>query len=222
MEQQRSDFKSWHLPKFRVALAIGAHPDDIEMGCAGTLARIQEMGTDVHCCVMSICEEEHSDEETDIRKKEFTEASKILEVKTCTAQNFPNRELPAHSTELMDYLGGLQKELQPELVLMPWIEDSHQDHSALAYAAIRSFRKNETIIQYEILRYGSHTFTPNLFVDITRHIKTKLNALECYKTQKAKRGIYFDKRSYEALAITRGSQAGFEYAEGFVVYKFLW
>ena len=203
-------------------MAIGAHPDDIEMGCAGTLARIQEMGTEVHCVVMSICEEEQSKEESDIRKNEFTAASEILGIKTCTAQNFPNRELPNHSTEIMDYLGSLQSELQPELVLIPWMEDSHQDHSALAYAAIRSFRKNETIIQYEILRYGSHTFTPNLFVDITKHINTKLTALECYKTQKAKRGIYFDKRSYEALAITRGAQVGFEYAEGFVSYKHLW
>ena len=222
MEQVRSNFKSWHLPKFRVALAIGSHPDDIEMGCAGTIARIQEMGTDVHSVVMSICEEEQCEEEKDIRKKEFAEASQILGVKTNNAYNFPNRNLPDHSVEMMDIFNKLQAELKPELVLIPWIEDSHQDHSAVAYSAIRAFRKNETIIQYEILRYGSHTFTPTLFVDITKHIETKLKALECYKTKKAKRGIYFDKRSYEALAIARGAQVGFEFAEAFISYKILW
>jgi len=192
------------------------------MGCAGTLARVCEMGSEVHCVVMTICEEEFSEEESDVRKKEFEEASKILGVKTNIAHKFPNRELPSYHTKMMDLFGDLRDELKPELVLIPWIEDSHQDHSAVAYAAIRSFRRNETIVQYEILRYGSHTFTPNLFVDITKHIKTKLKALECYKTQKAKRGIYFDKRSYESLAITRGAQVGFEFAEGFISYKILW
>ena len=99
MVHKREDFKSWHLPKFRVALAIGAHPDDIEMGCAGTLARIQEMGTEVHCIIMSICEEEQCDEEKDVRKMEFTEASQILKAKTNIAYNFPNRKLPCHAVE---------------------------------------------------------------------------------------------------------------------------
>ncbi len=222
MKPVHKNFKTWHFPQFRSALAIGAHPDDIEMGCAGTLARLQDMGADVNCAIMSMCEEEQCEEERDVRKKEFEEASTILGIKTCRTYDFPNRELPSQSVKMMDLFAELREELKPELILIPWMEDSHQDHCAVAYAAIRAFRKNETIIQYEILRYGSHTFTPNLFVDITKYIEEKLKSLECYRTQKAKRGIYFDRRSYESLAITRGAQAGYDFAEGFVIYKCLW
>src|SRR6266705_287017 len=64
-------------------------------------------------------------------------------------------------------LEGLQEAVEPDLVFIPFLEDPHQDHAALAHAAIRTFRGNETILQYEILRYGSHSFTPSLFVEIT-------------------------------------------------------
>ena len=47
--------KNWRFPMFRVILALGAHPDDIEMGCGGALARAQENGVEVHCIVMSKC-----------------------------------------------------------------------------------------------------------------------------------------------------------------------
>jgi len=209
------------FPTFGVVLAIGAHPDDIELGCGGTLTKIRNMGGEIHCVVMTRCEDESSDVNKNHRVGEFQEASRIVGAKTATAYDFPNRELPAHSIKMMDVLEVLQEELNPELVLIPWTEDSHQDHSAVALAAIRSFRRKETLVQYEILRHGSHTFTPNLFVDITEHLETKLRALDCYITQKERRA-YFDRESFIGLARTRGAQVGFEYAEGFVSYKILW
>lgn len=209
------------FPGFDVVLAVGAHPDDIELGCGGTLAKIQGMGGEIHCTVMTKCEEERSENQRNRRFMEFEEASRVLGAKTARAYDFPDRQLPAHSVEIMDIFGAMQDELEPDLVLIPWMEDSHQDHSAVAHAAIRSFRRNETLIQYEILRYGSHTFTPNLFVDITEHLETKLQALDCYGSQKTRRA-YFDRKSFTGLARTRGAQVGFEYAEGFVSYKILW
>lgn len=209
------------FPEFDRILAVGAHPDDIEMGCGGTLIKARELGAEIHCTVLTKCEEEMSEKNKDLRLGEFQEASKILGVKTAKAYDFPNRNLPEHSVEIMDTFGILQEEINPELVLIPWTEDSHQDHSAVAHAAIRSFRRNETLVQYEVLRYGSHTFTPNLFVDITNYLEAKLQALDCYKSQKASRA-YFDRESFIGLAKTRGAQVGFEYAEGFVSYKILW
>jgi LmbE family N-acetylglucosaminyl deacetylase len=64
-------------------------------------------------------------------------------------------------------------------------------------------------------------FTPNLFVDITRYIGRKIKMLDCYATQRERRA-YFDDESFRGLARARGAQAGYDYAEGFVIYKMLW
>jgi len=206
---------------YRTILAVGAHPDDIEMGCGGTLAKLKAEGAAVYTAVMTKCEDELTKKEKDKRILEYYASSKILGVKKAYAYDFPNRELPRHSVEIMGELEVLQNTIKPDIVFIPYLEDSHQDHNATAQCAVRSFRKNESIIQYEILRYGSHTFTPNLFVDITRYLNQKIKMLNCYNTQKIRRA-YFDNASFRGLARTRGAQGGFRYAEGFVIYKMLW
>jgi len=204
-----------------IVLAVGAHPDDIEMGCGGTLAKLKAEGAILYTAVMTKCEDELTRKEKDKRIMEYYAASKVLGVKKAYAYDFPNRELPEHGTEMTDEFSGLQRSLRPDFIFIPFLDDSHQDHSAVAHSAIRSFRANESVIQYEILRYGSHTFTPNLFVDITEYISLKIRMLGCYGTQKARRA-YFDDESFRGLARARGAQAGYDYAEGFVIYKMLW
>lgn len=209
------------LKGFKTVLAIGAHPDDIEMGCGGTLAMLKAEGASIYTAVMTKCEDELSKKEKDARIQEYYVATKVLGVNKAYAFDFPNRRLPEYGIKMTDEFSKLQDKLAPELLFMPFLDDSHQDHQAVAHAAMRSFRANESIIQYEILRYGSHTFTPNLFVDITNHLETKIKMLSCYTTQKQRRA-YFDDESFRGLARARGAQAGYGYAEGFVIYKMLW
>ncbi|MBI4416993.1 MAG: PIG-L family deacetylase [Euryarchaeota archaeon] len=205
---------------YACALALGAHPDDIELGCGGALAVMHRLGVELHAAVMSKCEDEVRDRERNLRAKEFLRACEVTGAKP-HLYDLPNRELPEHRQEVMTILEQLQETVAPDLVFIPFLEDPHQDHSTVAYAAIRTFRRSETILQYEILRYGSHTFTPSLFVDITDVLDTKLAALRRYESQFRVRP-YFDEESFRSLARTRGAQSGYQYAEGFVLYKMFW
>jgi LmbE family N-acetylglucosaminyl deacetylase len=169
---------------------------------------------------MSRCEDESPPGKPDLRMKEFLRACDVTGA-TPHTYALPNRELPEHRRDVMGILERLQEELRPDLVFIPSLEDPHQDHSTVAMAAVRTFRRNETILQYEILRYGSHSFTPSLFVDITDVLEAKLAALRCYESQMKVRA-YFDEESFRSLARTRGAQSGCPYAEGFVLYRMFW
>lgn len=205
---------------YRTILALGAHPDDVELGCGGTLALARLSGARLHAAVLSHCEDEAPQTNKDLRLGEFLRACKITGA-TPRSFHLPNREFPEHRQQVMTALERLQEEINPDLVLIPFLEDPHQDHATVAHAAIRTFRKNETVLQYEVLRYGSHSFTPSLFIDISTTLDTKLRALRCYESQFRARA-YFDEESFRSLARTRGSQSGYSYAEGFVLYRMFW
>ncbi len=204
----------------RRILALGAHPDDIELGCAGSLLKFGSLGSELRAAVFSRCSDETPDDAT-LRTREFDEAARLLGVKKPLAHNFPNRRLPEHQFEIMVCMEKLQSEIEPDLVLVPFLDDPHQDHEAVARAAVRTFRRRETVLQYEILRYGSHSFTPSLFIDIGETLNRKIDALRRYRSQFEKRA-YFDEESFRSLARTRGAQSGCDYAEGFVIYKMYW
>ena len=206
---------------FRRVLAISAHPDDADLGCGGTLVKAARAGAVVHACVMSRCADETPKGAENLRVDEFLAAARVLGIKKTHVFDFRNRELPSQEIEMLERFAEIQESVKPDLVLIPWTDDSHQDHASVGLAAVRSFRRKETILQYEILRYGSHSFTPNLFVDISDSIEKKLEALSSYRSQFRQRA-YFDRESFQGLARTRGAQVGFNYAEGFLGYKVLW
>lgn len=205
---------------YRKILALGAHPDDIELGLGGSLIMAKKAGLESHAAVMSRCIDEAPLEQPSLRSEEFLRACRVTAAVPHT-YDLPNRELPEHRREVMGILEALQMNLAPDLVFIPFLEDPHQDHATLAAASVRTFRRNETILQYEILRYGSHSFTPSLFIDITDVLDSKLDALRCYSSQ-FKARAYFDEESFRSLARTRGAQSGCPYAEGFVLYRMFW
>ena len=202
-----------------VVLALGAHPDDVELGCGGSLARFREAGARIHAAVFSKCADETPDD-LHLRAMEYQVAARELGVKTPIAFDFPNRQLPEHRHAIMGEMEKLQETIEPDLVFIPFLEDPHQDHEAVANAAIRTFRRRETILEFEVLRYGSNSFTPSFFIDITTTLGQKIAALRHYKSQFQR--AYFDEESFRSLARTRGAQSGYEYAEGFVIYKMYW
>jgi LmbE family N-acetylglucosaminyl deacetylase len=199
-------------------IALGAHPDDIEFGCGGFIMKLKAKQAEVWYVAMTRCNDQFDDDEKDTLLGEQKAAAEILGIDHTTIYDFPNKELPENRREIMDTMNQLQAEIEPDLILIPHLGDPHQDHSTVGECAIRTFRSRETILQYEILRHGSATFTPNLYVDITDIIDKKIEAVKCYASQKVKRK-FFDVESYRALARTRGFQSGCEYAEGLDVYR---
>jgi len=201
-------------------LALGAHPDDIELGCGGALVKLLDGGAELHSAIFSRCSDETL-EDPNLRAKEYEVAAREIGLKMPLIFDFPNRELPEHRHAIMREMERLQETIEPDLVFIPFLEDPHQDHETIARAAIRTFRRRETILQFEILRYGGHSFTPSLFIDVTTTLDRKIAALRHYKSQ-FRRRAYFDEESFRSLARTRGAQCGYDYAEGFVIYKMFW
>jgi len=142
---------------YRRVLAVGAHPDDIELGCGGSLCIAQRAGLELHAAVLSRCEDESPRKNPNLRGNEFLRACGVTGAKPHVFR-MPNRELPENRREVMNIMESLQEGVSPDLVFIPFLDDPHQDHSTVAQAAIRTFRRNETVLQYEILRHGSHSF----------------------------------------------------------------
>ena len=118
----------------------------------------------------------------------------------------------------MENLISHRKQLQPDLVLMPSLNDIHQDHSTIAEEGLRAF-KNTTILGYELI-WNNLTFNTTSFVKLDKkYIQAKCDALKEYKSQGER--DYMSEDFIFSLAKTRGIQIGCKYAESFEVIRWV-
>jgi len=200
--------------KNRKVLAVGAHPDDIELGCGGTIARYASEGYDVTCVYLTHGEKSGL---PNLRKSESIEACRLLGAQDVHFADFRDTEIPCKH-EGIDFLENLYNKYQPTMVFTHSIQETHQDHRNAAYLSLAAFRYVPGILSYETPRVLG-TFSPNYFVDISRWMDVKQKALEMHKSQKQK--TYMNYRSMLNLASYRGSQANIEAAEAFEVVRYV-
>ena len=201
--------------KSNVILAVGAHPDDIELGCGGTLHKVSEIGTKVVAVFLTKGEKSGV---AKVRTKESTDALRILGVNEVHFGQFPDTELPS-SHEAINFLEQFCLRNNPDLVLTHTVNDTHQDHRQVGWLSISAFRNVPKILAYETPRVRSAMYAPTYFVDISCCVDKKWEALQCHASQKAKRYLAYE--SMINLASFRGSQAGVPVAEAFEVVKYL-
>jgi len=191
----------------KIILAVGAHPDDIELGCGGTLYKSVNLGSRVIALYMS---KGGKTSDTNVRMKESTEALKILGVKEVYFENFPDTEIP-HSFEAINCLEQYASKFKPDMVLTHSVNDMHQDHRTVGWLAMAAFRNVPKILAFEAPRVRPAAFLPTYFVNITGCVNKKAQALHCHVSQKGKRYLAYD--STVNLASFRGSQVGVVTAE---------
>jgi LmbE family N-acetylglucosaminyl deacetylase len=201
-----------HSMQKKTILAIGAHPDDIEIGAGGFIAKSLKEGADVHYIVLSKCETNTGLAKADL-VSEARKAAAVLGVSDVMFCDFENTRLPESSREIRATLEKARDTLKPDVVICPSPKDPHQDHAAAGAEALRIFRGRETVLNFEIIRKGVPLAEPTAFVDITGFLEKKLDAIKCFKSQFQR--SYFSDESYRALATVRGAQAGCKYAEAF-------
>ena len=120
--------------------------------------------------------------------------------------------------DILDKLIEIKKELNPDIVFIPSVNDLHQDHSTIANEAIRAF-KNCTILSYEV-PWNNVSFNTTCFVRLEeKHLNKKIQAIHEYKSQ-AHRG-YINEDFIKSLATVRGVQVGVKYAETFDVVRLI-
>ncbi|MCX7982784.1 MAG: PIG-L family deacetylase [Syntrophales bacterium] len=199
-------------------VAVGAHPDDIEFGCGGTLAYFAERGHEVFLLVMTQGGR-GGDKET--RKKEQEEASRILPAHEVIWGRYHDTELSPHMNDLIQDIEGVIKKIAPELTFVNFFDDTHQDHRTLAEATVSATRYIKNVLFYE--GPTTQNFSPTIFVDITPTIEIKMRLLQAHKSQVTKTNIeglsILD--IARSTAVFRGIQARVTWAEGFVPLRYL-
>lgn len=199
----------------RRVLAIGAHPDDLELGCGATLARWVDAGFEVHGLVMSNGEQGG---DATKRPEEAHSAAKYLGATSVTVLSFPDMHLGAASEEMIVAIEKLVQELGPDIILTHSHNDTHQDHQAVHLATLRAARFHPSLLCYESPS-ATMQFQPTYFVDISEYLDIKVEAIATHRDQEAK--PYMSAERIRAIATYRGGQAKIRHAEGYEPVRLL-
>ena len=202
-------------------LILAPHTDDGEFGCGGTIAKFIEQGKQVYYAAFSVCEDSvPAGLPRNILEIEVKQAVKVLgiEPENLLIYRYPVRYHPQNRQDILQNLIDLRNDLSPELVLMPSLNDIHQDHYTMFREGLRAF-KQTSILGYE-LPWNNLTFNTTSFAYLEeRHIDKKIEALGKYESQKHR--AYANEEFIRSLARTRGVQIGIRYAEAFEVVRWI-
>lgn len=202
-------------------LVLAPHTDDGEFGCGGSIARFVEEGRDVYYVAFSAAEKSvPAGMPFDILRSEVRAATKVLGIpeRNLIVLSYPVREFPQHRQGILDDMIRLNGEIRPDMILLPSVQDTHQDHSTVAQEGFRAFKKS-TMLGYE-LPWNNLSFHTNAFVFLQdRHLDRKIEALGCYQSQMDR--PYASEEFIRSLARTRGGQIGQRYAEVFEVIRWI-
>jgi LmbE family N-acetylglucosaminyl deacetylase len=198
-------------------LAIGAHPDDIEIGCAGTLIAHRVRGDRVAMLVMTVGERGPQDLESRVQEQE--NAAAIIGADLFWG-GFDDGAVPEGRVAI-DLVDSLVRELDVDVLYTHVPADTHQDHRATSTAALAAGRRVPRVLMYEAPT--SQRFQPSLFVEVGDFVEGKLAAIGAHTSQVLKNRLV-DLEAVEAQARVRGFEARIPhgYAEGFVVARFVW
>jgi LmbE family N-acetylglucosaminyl deacetylase len=200
-------------------LCLGAHADDIEIGCGGTVLRWLEEhpNLEFYWVVLSSSRE---------RKKEALKgASLFLEdarKKTIVVEKFRDGFFPYSGAEVKEYFEDLKKRFSPDIVVTHYRDDRHQDHRLVSDLTWNTFR-SDLILEYEIPKYDGDLGQPNLFIPLSEEVCRKKiqRILDVYQTQIQKH--WFTEDTFRALLRLRGVESGAagKYAEAFYCRKII-
>jgi LmbE family N-acetylglucosaminyl deacetylase len=194
-------------------LCLGAHPDDIEIGCGGALLRLaRRSGARVQGVVLTGTEERVREGSAAIDA--FVPGSRLR------AFGLPDGRLPAHWDAVKEALEDVARTCQPHLVLAPRVDDAHQDHR-LVGSLVRTVWRDALVLHYEIPKWDGDTACPTHYVALTEEearLKVKLLGTH-YPSQTGH--DWWDDDLFLGLMRVRGMEARAPFAEGFFASKVL-
>jgi LmbE family N-acetylglucosaminyl deacetylase len=195
-------------------LFLGAHPDDIELGCGALLARVAQQ-SDILCVTLS---DNQDNPELGELVEEHYESMAILGVprEAILVETFQTRNFARDRQQILEYLYQLNREHDPDIVFCHTEADIHQDHGVVTQEALRAFR-GTSVLGFDVLR-SSYGFFPNFLVEVSEEeVEKKLEALAAYRTYEDK--YYFDPEIIRSTLVRHGALADRPYAEGFDILR---
>lgn len=198
-------------------LCLGAHSDDIEIGCGGTLLRLLAAHDDVEVHWVVLGSSGQRDDEAIASAENFLlDAHK----KRIIIEHFKASFFPYMGEQIKDFFEQLKTQLSPDIIFTHYRNDLHQDHRLISELTWNTYR-NHLILEYEILKYDGDLGNPNVFVHLDDTICRKKISLimECFKTQTDK--DWFTPDAFFSLLRMRGieAKAPGKYAEAFYCRK---
>lgn len=205
------------LNKVNKVLCLGAHPDDIEIGCGGTMLRLarENPALQVYWAVFSAGGSR--DQEAHAGANHFLQGicERVVDV-----QRFRDRLFPTAWEEMKEHVDRIRRSFRPDLIFTHRRDDVHQDHRVLAELTWCTFR-DHWILEYEIPKYDGDLGNPNVFVPLTESVaRNKADMIvDAFASQHEK--PWFCRETLMALARIRGVEAAApdKYAEGFYCRK---
>lgn len=198
------------LTGVRSLVAIGAHPDDIEIGAGGLLLSVAATvpRVRVHYLLLTGSAERHA--EARGAAAAFLPAAEL----SFALHGLPDGRLPVHWGTVKHHLHAAAEVLHPDLVLSPWAGDAHQDHRLLGELVPTVFR-SAFAMQYEIPKWDGDLGRPNLLLPLADEVaRRKVELLHAsYPSQKAH--DWWDDEVFLGLARLRGMECRARYAEAF-------
>ena len=195
-------------------LFLGAHPDDIELGCGALLHHIVKQ-TEVLCVTLS-----DNQKNPDLKnvKDEHYEAMAVLGVskEKIVLGPFTTRIFPDARQEILEYFLQFRKDFKPDLIFVHSKQDMHQDHNTMTDEALRAFR-GITVLGFDVVR-STHNFFPHFLVEVTEEdVNKKIEALSKYETYRDR--YYFNAELTRSIMVRHGALAERPFAEGFDILR---
>jgi LmbE family N-acetylglucosaminyl deacetylase len=184
-------------------LFVGAHCDDIEIGCGATIVRLAREHNDAKFVwgVFSRDPEREAESRAAARRLLAGVASELYFF------DFQDRFFPSESQQIKQAFDGLKSKVDPDVIFTHHLEDRHQDHKTVGELTWNTFRNN-LILEYEIPKYEGDLGRPNLYIPLdTADIEMKSSCLmECFPSQRKR--SWFTADTFSALARLRGIESG--------------
>jgi LmbE family N-acetylglucosaminyl deacetylase len=187
---------------YRRILAIGAHPDDIELGCFGALARFHSEGAEVALLVLTDGEDGGQPSE---RRRETTDSAALIDAEVSFG-TLPSAEVTLRPRDAIALIEHVHAGYNPDVVITHTRTDQHQDHRAVADATFSATRRwPGRVLCYDSTR-GMNPFYPTYFVNIEGFVPDKLKAISIHASQAHRH--YMDERAVVAEAESWGRRLG--------------
>jgi len=220
-------------------LVVAPHPDDEVLGCGGLIPKVKKAGGEVHVLVMTVgsIAQYGGESDTKVRMKELENVAKFLKYDSyrmaLLGDKYHLRLDQVPKKELVDIIESGEKVslsvTKPTMVCIPYLHSTNQDHVAVAEAAFTACRPVEgkskpipkIVLSYEQpeIAWSRVTFSPNLFIDISSEIKTKIDALKLYSSQIRQEPHPRSAENLTCIAELRGRQVGVKAAEAFECHR---
>jgi LmbE family N-acetylglucosaminyl deacetylase len=198
-------------------LCVGAHSDDIEIGCGGTILRLLSESDDAEVHWVVLGSNGERDGEAVASAERFLAGARKKEI---LVEHFKNSFFPYLGAEIKEFFEKLKMNIAPDIVFTHYRHDLHQDHRLVSELTWNTYRSH-LILEYEILKYDGDLGVPNLFVHLDEAVcQRKIQTLmECFGTQRDK--DWFTPDAFLSLLRIRGieSRAPGKYAEAFYCRK---